>query len=105
MVSMFLSQPFVSAFSFSNIFNDRIPHSLTKVTKYLAKRDFSPPIENSIRNDNEANGLLYSVDLPKNAGISWGSDLSFRWIFVRDIDLVGEAAQCGLIKKGVEFKK
>ena len=38
----------------------------------------------------------------KILGISWGADLSFRWIYVSDVDPVGEAAQSGLIRKGTE---
>jgi hypothetical protein len=66
----------------------------------LAKKDWSPPTpERSL--EEEANGLAFTVDLPKKgAGISWGSDLSFRFIYVLDMEPTGEAYQSGLIEKG-----
>jgi len=36
----------------------------------------------------------------KRAGISWGSDLSFRWVYVLDLEPTGEAAQSGIVQKG-----
>ena len=44
-------------------------------------------------------GLYYELDLvPCVSGISWGSDISFRYVFIRDIEPVGEAY--GLVQKG-----
>lgn len=48
----------------------------------------------------DGNGIAYTVELPKAAGISWSSDLSFRWIYVQDVDPTSEAAFTGMIKKG-----
>jgi hypothetical protein len=48
----------------------------------------------------EGNGIAYTVELPKAAGISWSSDLSFRWVYVQDVDPTSEAAATGMIKKG-----
>lgn len=69
-----------------------------------AKRDFSPPTptyndDNTIEKSSN-NGLVYTVDLPRRAGIEWGSDLSFRWIYVRGLEEGGEAERSGVIQKG-----
>jgi hypothetical protein len=45
----------------------------------------------------------YVVNLPKQAGISWGSDLSFRWVYVIDLDPNGEAFRSGRVRKVVYF--
>jgi hypothetical protein len=68
---------------------------------------WSAPEENSSTNDNKGDasqptekGRTYTVELPRTAGITWGSDISFRWIYVLEITPQSEAAQCGLIAKG-----
>jgi len=48
----------------------------------------------------ESNGTVFTLDMSKRAGISWGSDISFRWIYVLDLEPTGEAAQTGVIQKG-----
>ena len=67
-----------------------------------AKRNFNAPIDKPktdviVLNEN---GSLYTLELPRAAGISWGSDLSFRWIYVQDLEADGEAAKTGMIQKG-----
>lgn len=52
--------------------------------------------------ENES-GFAYSLELPKTAGLNWGSDISFRWIYVLDLDPNGAAAESGMIKKASEF--
>jgi hypothetical protein len=45
-----------------------------------------------IESEQEEKGLAFSVDLPQyGSGISWSSDLSFRWVYVQDLDPAGEA--------------
>lgn len=66
-------------------------------TTHAAKRDFNPPAEN--QNEN-LNGLVYTVELPRRAGINWGSDMSFRYIYVLDLEKSGSAALNGVIEKG-----
>jgi ferredoxin len=46
----------------------------------------------------DSNGFTYSIVLPKSSGISLGSDLSFRWVFVLDVDPNSAAANS--VKKG-----
>jgi len=48
----------------------------------------------------EETGFAYSVEMTKFPGISWGADLSFRWIYVLGLDSSGEAANTGLVEKG-----
>lgn len=72
-------------------------------TRLCAKKDWSVPKEGTVdvpRLETEGKGLVYSLELPKRAGISWGSDISFRWIYVLDLEPTGEAAQTGVIQKG-----
>lgn len=58
----------------------------------------SPPIPGV--EEDFSTGLAFSVELPKKgAGISWGSDLSFRWVYVLDLEPTCEAYQSGLIQK------
>lgn len=67
---------------------------------WLAKKDWSPPTPQKTPEET-ANGLAFSVELPKKgAGISWGSDLSFRFIYVLDMEPTGEAYQSGMVEKG-----
>ena len=81
---------------FGNIIDSKISH--TPNTFLSAKKTWTPPEpEKSIES---SNGISYTVELPKRAGLSWGSDLSFRWIYVLDIEPMGEASQTGMIQKG-----
>ena len=73
---------------------------LLQQTSLYAKKDWSPPVAEK-KPEEELNGIAYAVDLPKKGtGISWGSDLSFRFIYVLSMEPTGEAYQCGLIEKG-----
>jgi ferredoxin len=70
----------------------------------LNAKNWSPPPEPSKEADNmitnEFGGKIYTLELPKRAGINWGTDLSFRWVYVSSLESTGEAAQTGLIEKG-----
>ena len=72
----------------------------------LAKRDWSPPKEANdlppsfTSTTTETNGTVFTLEMSKRSGISWGSDISFRWIYVLDLEPTGEAAQSGVIQKG-----
>jgi len=50
------------------------------------------------------NGFAYDVELPKVSGISWSSDISFRWVYVQDIDPSSVAAASALIEKVINYK-
>lgn len=43
---------------------------------------------------------LYSVRISRVTGIEWGTDLSFSWVYVRDLQPGGVADTCGEISKG-----
>ena len=88
------------------------PHYITiRNTALSAKKVWSPPPPSSEPSppitpplpdiqEETSTGLAFSVELPKRgAGISWGSDLSFRWVYVLDLEPTGEAYQSGLIQK------
>lgn len=81
---------------------------LSKFPKLQTKKDWSipkpsdqsiQPLE-SIDNLPDERGYAYTVELPRVSGLSWGSDLSFRWIYVQDIDPNGAAAESNMIQKG-----
>ena len=76
-------------------------------TALSAKRNWSPnptppppnPIDSQPESDVQSEGLKYTLELPKAMGVNWGSDLSFRWIFVNSLDESGAAAASGAVKK------
>lgn len=43
---------------------------------------------------------LYRIRLPRAPGIEWGTDLSFSFVYVRDMDPTGPASFSGKIDKG-----
>ncbi|CAM9617179.1 unnamed protein product [Chrysoparadoxa australica] len=43
---------------------------------------------------------LYEITIPRATGISWGTDLSFSWVYVRDLEPDGGAAMSGEVKRG-----
>lgn len=50
--------------------------------------------------DTSQDERLYRVRIPRATGIEWGTDLSFSFVYVRDMDPTGAAAQTGIISKG-----
>ena len=73
-----------------------------------AKKNWGPPSANpalggvdisSLPKPDETGGITYTVGLTQRAGINWGSDLSFRWVYVLELDQSGEASASGLIQK------
>jgi hypothetical protein len=81
-------------------------------TSELFAKNWAPPSSNPISGGYSPNssppqtepsgGITYTVELTKRAGISWGSDLSFSWIYVLDLEQSGEASASGKIEK-VDF--
>lgn len=43
---------------------------------------------------------IYTVRISRAMGIGWGTDISFRWVYVRELDPSGPAANCGKISVG-----
>jgi hypothetical protein len=78
----------------------------------LFAKNWAPPSSNPISGGYSPNssppqtdptgGITCTVELTKRAGISWGSDLSFSWIYVLDLEQSGEASASGQIEK-VDF--
>jgi hypothetical protein len=78
-------------------------------TSLFAKKNWAPPSSNPITGgfspistlpQAQANGgLTYTIQLTKQSGISWGSDLSFRWIYVLDMEQAGEASASQKIER------
>ena len=83
--------------------------SRNAIGRLLAKKSWAPPPSSSSTDpmptplgaEAEAapTGVAFTIDLPKRAGINWGSDLSFRWIKVLSMDPNGEAALSNVIQK------
>jgi ferredoxin len=68
-----------------------------------AKRNWQPSPEDNDINDallDNINGISFDVELPRRAGIDWGTDLSFRWVYVVGLDPGGEAAKSGRVQLG-----
>lgn len=72
---------------------------------------YAPLYSSSFSDDSPDNGLnegidvtlderLYRIKLPRATGIEWGTDLSFSFVYVRDMDPSGPAYLSKLIEKG-----
>ena len=84
-----------------------------QMSPLFVKKNWGPPSSNpiigaadisSLPKPEESGGIKYSVDMTQKSGISWGSDLSFRWIYVLDIEQSGEASASGVIQKVIMIK-
>ena len=80
----------------------RIDKAIHDRSSLLANSRWEPPKPtDGLTSDKlEYDSMSYTVEIPKAAGISWGSDLSFRFVYVQDLDEEGAAAATGLIKVG-----
>lgn len=65
---------------------------------------FSTPDEESEKKDDRIDlsldHRLYRIRLPRAPGIEWGTDLSFSFVYVRDLDPTGPASMSGRVSKG-----
>ena len=50
--------------------------------------------------DTTLDDRLYRIRLPRATGIEWGSDLSFSFVYVRDMDPSGPASLSSMVSKG-----
>ena len=83
----------------------RIPKPLSIRSVCRAKKDWHPPpgdtssdpMRSSETNYGNTNGIAYDVTLSKRAGIDWGADLSFRWVYVTGLDPAGDAFKSGKV--------
>lgn len=88
----------VDAFHVRNtIINNRGKSLNSLGNRWSAPENSPTPINDPISPNS---GTTIVVELGKSSGISWGSDLSFRWVYVLDLDPAGEASKTGLIEKG-----
>ena len=104
-VLIYLSQSFLLSFRTTSFFKTDHRRS----SELLAKKNWGPPSANPVGGGysetssppkaDETGGMTYTVELTKRAGITWGSDLSFRWIYVLDLEQSGEASASGQIAK------
>lgn len=56
--------------------------------------------EKDDRIDLSLDDRLYRIRLPRAPGIEWGTDLSFSFVYVRDLDPVGPALMSGRVSEG-----
>lgn len=52
------------------------------------------------RIDISVDDRLYRIRLPRAPGIEWGTDLSFSFVYVRDLEPAGPASISGMVSKG-----
>ena len=57
------------------------------------------PLAND-RIDLSVDDRLYRICLPRAPGIGWGTDLSFSFVYVREMEPAGPASLSGLVEKG-----
>lgn len=76
------------------------PHGSTSLSVLRASRWEPPTAASSGGDSDDADGVAYSVELPKATGISWGSDLSFRFVYVQEVEPNGAAAATAMVRKG-----
>jgi len=63
--------------------------------RMMAPRDFSPPAPAGAAGDGE----FYTVTLSRATGVDWASDLSFRWVYAREVE-IGSSASLAGVQKG-----
>jgi ferredoxin len=64
------------------------------------KKSSSPPERQQQGIDVESDPRLYRIRLSRAAGIEWGTDLSFTFVYIRALDPSGEAAMSGQVQVG-----
>lgn len=83
------------------LLSSSVRRSRRRSTLHFAKKEWRPPSETSASApEDSGQGISFSIELPKRCGISWGSDISFSWVYVLDLEPTGEAFASGLIQKG-----
>ena len=65
----------------------------------LSMSSTDPPASDG-RIDITEDARLYRIRLPRAPGIEWGTDLSFAFVYVRDLDPTGPASLSGAVSKG-----
>ena len=103
--TLFRSVEQLSTAAFFSPFNPIIV-SLQQKQQY-PKFKFQLHSQNSNENVEKDEGIdvsshpkLYKIRLPRAPGIEWGTDLSFSFVYVRDLEPSGPARLSGLVSKG-----
>lgn len=65
-----------------------------------SSEDKSTSNETNQEIDVKLDDRLYRIRLPRATGIEWGSDLSFSFVYVRDMDPSGPASLSSIVSKG-----
>jgi ferredoxin len=84
-----------------SVFHARVVPNIHSKTRIL-----SSPDSNESENDHDTgidlsqDERLYRIRLPRAPGIEWGTDLSFSFVYVRDMDPTGPAKMSKLIETG-----
>jgi ferredoxin len=67
---------------------------------FLSDEPNEPEADDSSGIDVSEDERLYRIRLPRAAGIEWGTDLSFSFVYVRDMESSEPAALSGMVLKG-----
>lgn len=73
-------------------------HSLAR-SKLFSSSGQRDPEKSDDRIDLSLDSRLYRIRLPRAPGIEWGTDLSFSFVYVRDLDPAGPASMSGRVEK------
>lgn len=86
----------------SSFFRASKQGSIRSMEATMSPPRFSPysPTLSPASSQENGGGFTYSVILPKGSGITWGSDLSFRWVFVQDVEANSPAAKSNRVQRG-----
>jgi len=85
----------LSPLSYTNGFTFNLPSRRSSTTLRM-----SEDAPNDGRIDLSLDDRLYRIRLPRAPGVDWGTDLSFSFVYVRDLDPTGAAAFSGKVEKG-----
>jgi ferredoxin len=69
-------------------------------SSFLQSTEETSPEEGLPGIDVSQDERLYRIRLPRAPGIEWGTDLSFSYVYVRDLDPTGPASMSGMVQIG-----
>ena len=74
--------------------------AVERVQQVYMSSDDSETESSDGRIDLSLDDRLYRIRLPRAPGIEWGTDLSFSFVYVRDMDPAGPASFSDVVSKG-----
>jgi ferredoxin len=102
-----LSVPFTEAWAFNAfppshaVTATRRAFSKPSLTSMSMSSEDEPDASSVARKiDTNEDARLYRIRLPRAPGIEWGTDLSFAFVYVRELDPTGPAYLSGVVSKG-----